>query len=206
MARTRVVLVSAFEPFGGRKVNRSIDAARALAAAPPAGVTVAVELLPVAFDQLEGAVTRLVARAKSLGAAGVLMLGESSSARGLRVERLAVNLIDARIDDNAGRKPQDVPVDRRGPAARFATAPVKALALAASRAGTTTDLSLSAGVFACNAAYYLTLRDAPASLPVCFVHLPTSSRALSAAALGKGVAAVATALASKAGATSPRGR
>ena len=183
------MVLAAFEPFGGRRENQSERVVRELAAAPPRAVEVDVHILPVTFARLPGAVRALVAQP----AHALVIVGEASGARGLRLERLAVNLIDARIADNAGARPVDRPVLRDAPVALFSTAPVKRLAAVARRKGCAVELSMSAGTFACNASYYLALSWA--RVPVLFVHvparLPAPRRHLIAVALGAVIGAFA---------------
>ncbi len=187
--RRRRVVLAAFEPFGGRRENQSERVVREVAAAPPRGVDVGVHILPVTFARLPGAVRALVAQPGH----ALVIVGEAGGARGLRLERLAVNLIDARIADNAGARPVDQPVLRDAPAALFSSAPVKQLAAVARRKGAAVELSLSAGSFACNASYYLALTWA--RVPVLFVHVPARlaapRRHLIAAALGAVIGAIA---------------
>ena len=107
----------------------------------------------------------------------VVCLGLSGRATGLTLERVAVNLIDARIPDNAGERPVDLPVVPGGPAARFVTLPVKAMLRAVQASGVPGELSLSAGSYACNALLYLMLHEAAAlpqePRPRCgFIHVP----------------------------------
>ena len=81
----------------------------------------------------------------------VVCVGQAGGRAALSLERVAINLIDARIADNAGARPVDRPVLRDAPAALFSTAPVKRLAAVARRKGCAVELSMSAGTFACNA-------------------------------------------------------
>jgi pyroglutamyl-peptidase len=188
--------VSAFEPFGGRKLNRSWELASRLLTSPPEGLTLDRVQLPVSFASLPAAVDALVGWAVKTGARGLVMLGESSHATGLEIERVALNLIDANLDDNAGERPRDRAVREGAVAAIFSTAPVRALLEAARAAGAPAELSLSAGAFACNAAYFMALASAPKELPVVFVHVPDDPAAADPAVLTAGLAAIAVLLAS----------
>lgn len=82
----------------------------------------------------------------------------AASRRGFHLERVAVNLIDARIADNAGAQPVDRPVAAGGPAACFTTLPVKAMAAALRSAGHEAQVSYSAGSFVCNQIFYVLMR------------------------------------------------
>ncbi|MCV4809035.1 pyroglutamyl-peptidase I, partial [Escherichia coli] len=69
-------------------------------------------------------------------------------------ERVAINLDDYRIEDNAGHQPVDEPIIATGPAAYFSTLPVKAITHALQQAGIPCQLSHSAGTFVCNHLFY----------------------------------------------------
>jgi pyroglutamyl-peptidase len=162
------VLLTGFEPFGGESVNPSWEAVRLVAADPPPGVDLRVERLPCVFDTVAAT---LLAAAAAHRADVVLCVGQAGGRAEVAVERVAVNLADARIPDNAGAQPADAAVVPGGPAAYFATVPVKACVAAARRAGVPTVVSHSAGTFVCNAVLYAALHAAAAPR-VGFVHVP----------------------------------
>ncbi|HEX4943527.1 MAG TPA: hypothetical protein VFV55_04185, partial [Usitatibacteraceae bacterium] len=111
------VLVTGFEPFGGEDINPSWEICKALPAAiaharidtlrVPTEFRRAIEVVAAAIEQLEPAL--------------VILLGQAGGRAAISVERVAINVDDARIADNAGRQPVDEPVARAGPAAYFAT-------------------------------------------------------------------------------------
>jgi pyroglutamyl-peptidase len=72
----------------------------------------------------------------------------------LSIERIAINVNDARIDDNVGKRPVDKPVVPDGPAAYFSTLPIKAMLLALQQAGVVAEVSQTAGTFVCNHVFY----------------------------------------------------
>ncbi len=160
------VLLAAFEPFGGRTRNRSLDAVGRLARDG-----MATRTLPVSFDRLPEIVPSLVEECER----ALVLVGESGPARVPTLERVAINLIDARLSDNDGAAPRDRPIVERGPAAYLATWPARELADSLRAAGHRVELSAHAGTFACNAALYLALHRA-ASLErpprIGFVHVP----------------------------------
>ncbi|CAL9670027.1 pyroglutamyl-peptidase I [Streptomyces sp. enrichment culture] len=166
------VLITGFAPFDGERVNPSWQAASLVAAEPPAGLTVTAAELPCVFgeslDVLRDAVR---AGAPDL----VLCLGQAGGRPGVTVERVAVNVDDARIPDNAGRQPVDEPVIPDGPAAYFSALPVKACVAAMREAGVPAAVSNTAGTFVCNHVAYglghLIATDFP-HLRGGFVHVP----------------------------------
>ncbi len=166
------ILLTGFEPFGGDLVNASEEAVRALAGWRPEGVALGIAVLPVSAARLEGAVRAAIAGHR---ADAVLLAGEAGSRAEMSVERVAINVIDARIPDNDGAQPIDVPVVAGGPAAYLASAPIKAIAAAARAGGIPAAISNTAGTFLCNAALYLACHLAATEFPgirAGFIHVP----------------------------------
>lgn len=171
MARRRPVLVTGFEPFGGEDTNPSWEICRALPAAigrAPLETLLVPTQFRLAIEETAAAIERANPRL-------VILLGQAGGRACLSVERVAINVDDARIADNAGSQPVDEPVAPAGPAAYFATVPVKAMTAAIREAGIPAEVSNSAGTFVCNHLFYGVLhflaasgRDARAG----FIHVP----------------------------------
>ncbi|MBU6499596.1 MAG: pyroglutamyl-peptidase I, partial [Rhodospirillales bacterium] len=143
-------LVTGFDPFGGEAVNPSLEVIRRL---PPAlgGMGLATQCLPVGFAAALPVLHAAIAReAPDI----VLALGEAGGRSELSPERVAINVQDARIPDNAGDQPVDRAVVAGGPAAYFTTLPIKAAAAAMRAAGLPVQVSNSAGTFLCNHVFY----------------------------------------------------
>lgn len=187
------VLITGFEPFGAHDVNPSGEAALALDGSVLDGASLVGLSLPCRFDAASIELLDAVARHRP---DWVLALGLAGSRMGFSLERVAVNLIDARLPDNAGAQPVDRPVRPDGPVAYFSTLPVKAMAQALRQAGFEAELSNSAGSYVCNQVFYelmhaLARADRPAGGG--FVHVGID---LNAAQVAAGVrVAVAAALA-----------
>ena len=164
------ILVTGFEPFGGERINPSWLAAQALDGQCIAGRRVHALCLPCVFGPslqvLQAAL--LVHRP-----AAVLALGLAAGRGDLSIERVAINVDDARIPDNAGEQPIDVPVIGRGPAAYFSTLPIKAMHADLHAAGIPSEISQTAGTFVCNQVFYV-LMHALAGTRVRggFLHIP----------------------------------
>ena len=166
------VLLTGFVPFGGEAINPSECAVRALAAAPPPGVTLATSVLPVSYA---GALPALRAAIACHAPAVVLATGLAGGRAQIAVERIAINIDDARIADNDGICRIDAPVCADGPAAYFATVPIKAITAAMRAAGVPAVVSQSAGTFLCNHVFYQACHLAAAERPglrVGFLHVP----------------------------------
>lgn len=145
------ILLTGFEPFGGEAINPSWEVARALHGQVIAGATVQARCLPTTFA---GAPRALAEALAVLKPGLVIALGQASGRSEISLERVAVNLVDARIADNAGERPQDVPVRAEAPTAYFSTLPVKAMRNGLRAAGHPAGLSLSAGAFVCNQLFF----------------------------------------------------
>src|SRR5690606_23105809 len=149
---TGSILLTGFEPFGGDAVNPSAELVALLDGTAIAGHRLVSAVLPCRFGQVQEALRAAVERhAPAL----VLAIGQAGRRARLSFERVAVNLVDARIADNAGLQPVDEPVLAGAPPAYFATLPVKAMAAACAEAGVPAELSLTAGTYVCNAAFFL---------------------------------------------------
>lgn len=133
-------------------------------------------VLPVDFAECINGIRKLM---DSCRPDIVISLGLAPGRNRIEFERVAVNLADATIPDNAGTQPIDEPIVPAGPAAYFTTLPVKAMAAAAAAQDVPAGLSLSAGSYACNAVMYAALHHAasqPEPRPRCgFIHLPPAT-------------------------------
>jgi len=144
------VLVTGFDPFGGERVNASLEAVRRLPARIGA-LEIATATLPTSYSRSLPALEAAIARARP---ELVLCVGQAGERAALCVERVAVNVQDARIPDNDGAQPADTPVVAGGPAAYLATLPVRAAIAALHAEALPAELSMSAGTFVCNHVFY----------------------------------------------------
>lgn len=165
------LLLTGFEPFGGETVNPSWEVARLLHGRHVGTAQVVAERLPCVFAQSLPALRAALRRHRPTW---VVALGLAGSRSAISLERVAVNLCDARIADNAGEQPAGTPVVAGGPAAYFTRLPVKALAQQLQAAGLPAELSLSAGSFVCNQVMYGLLHALQRQPGVAagFIHLP----------------------------------
>lgn len=145
------MLLTGFTPFGGEAVNPSWQAAWALDGTHIAGHRIVSRLLPVGFgtslDTLRDAILEI-------SPALVLCVGQAGGRAQLSIERVAINMDDARIPDNAGASPIDAPIVAGGPAAYFATLPIKAMLAELHAAGIPAEISQTAGTYVCNHVFY----------------------------------------------------
>ena len=145
------MLLTGFEPFHGQTVNPSAVAVSALADCEIAGRRVVAKVLPVTFADAFGALDRAFRAARP---ELVICIGEAGGCAAITVERIAINVDDARIPDNAGARPIDRAIARRGPVAYWSTLPIKAIVAALIEKGVPATVSQTAGTFVCNHVFY----------------------------------------------------
>lgn len=153
--RTRIALVTGFDPFGGETLNPSQQIVQALHGEVIAGHRIVGAILPTQFAASLPELKRLITRHRP---ALVLALGQAGGREGISLERVAINLIDARIPDNAGDQPVDVAVVYNAPNAYFSTLPIKAMLAQLRSAQMPASISHSAGTFVCNQVFYGLMR------------------------------------------------
>jgi pyroglutamyl-peptidase len=169
----RSILVTGFEPFGGESINPSWEACELLPG-EIGGLEVEKLRLPCEFRRSITLAARAIDRLHPVLVVG---LGQAEGRARLGIERVAINLDDARIPDNAGRQPIDEFVAPNGPPAYFASLPVKAMAAASRAAGVEAEISNSAGTFVCNHLMYGMLHHLAESGSRArggFIHVPYS--------------------------------
>lgn len=171
-----MILLTGFEPFGGETVNPSWEAAQLAAALLTAdGEPAAAVQLPCVFgDSLQVLAEAVRAHNPSL----VLCVGQAGGRPAISLERVAINVDDARIPDNAGNQPVDEPVRAGGPAAYFSTLPLKRSLQALADAGLPAAVSQTAGTYVCNHVFYGLmdrLARAGSAARGGFIHVPFST-------------------------------
>ncbi len=148
------VLVTGFEAFGGGEENPTAEIVRMLDGSSVAGHRVHGVELPVT---VAGAPAALVGAVERHRPALVLSTGLANGRSMLALERVAINVMDFPMPDNDGRQPADEPVEKDGPAAYFATLPIKATLAAWREEGLPGYVSNSAGTYVCNQTFYHSL-------------------------------------------------
>lgn len=165
------VLLSGFDPFGGMSHNSSWDVVEQ-AAGTITGAEVDAIQLPVEYGR---AAELLIQRIREVQPDVVIAVGLAVGTEALRLERVGINLRDARIPDNSGAQPVDESIDAEGQGALFSTLRLKAAHARIAEEQIPVQLSLSAGTFVCNDVLYSLLAaaaDADRTMPAGFVHLP----------------------------------
>jgi pyroglutamyl-peptidase len=166
------ILVTGFEPYGGRGTNPSYQVMRALDGKTIACTTIIGRGLPVSLATLQGNIEKIL---DDLTPSAIISLGLWPGEPAIRIERVGLNVADFEIADNEGTLPRDCEVSSGGAAARFASLPVRAIEEAVLAAGIPARLSATAGTFLCNACLYTfltALERKKKPIPCGFIHLP----------------------------------
>ena len=167
------VLLTGFEPFGGYSENSSWEVAQRVASCGVEGVDIEVVAvqLPVSFARV-GEVLRSAIELHTPDL--VIMLGQTTATDCVRLERVALNMMDSVMGDNDGLKPDEEPIYEGEESALFTSLPIKRLRSAIEAQGIAVKISNSAGLYLCNRTYYEALRlcREREGLQAIFVHLP----------------------------------
>jgi len=166
----KTVLLTGFEPFNGASVNPAWEAVRALKGWSGDDFLIEVLQLPCVF----GFANRVLAGAiDEIKPQVVIAVGQAGGRADLTVERVAINVDDAPIVDNDRQQPVDAAIVADGPAAYFASLPIKAIVAAMRERGLRASVSQTAGTFVCNHVFYgLMHRVAGTGILGGFIHVP----------------------------------
>ena len=151
VGRDSTVLITGFDPFGGDAINPSWQAVQALHGKRISGHRIVAAQLPTVFGQSLEVLGGLLEEYRPVLA---ICTGQAGGRAALSLERVAINVNDARIADNALAQPVDTPVVNAGPAAYFSSLPIKAMLAALEREGIRSEVSQTAGTFVCNHVFY----------------------------------------------------
>jgi len=151
MKTPRIALVTGFAPFADDTINPSAEIARKLHGEILDGMLVIGAVLPTEFARSLSTLEALIEQHRP---ALVVALGLAGGRGEISLERVAINLIDARIADNAGAQPMDEAVIADAPTAYFSSLPLKGLLLHLRALGIPVTISHSAGTFVCNQVFF----------------------------------------------------
>ncbi|GGJ34963.1 pyroglutamyl-peptidase I [Deinococcus roseus] len=165
------VLLTGFEPFGGEQINPSWLAVQRVPELLP-DLDIVCHQLPTVFG---AALQELRVAIEDHHPQVVICTGQAGGRVSISLERVAINLMDARIPDNAGQQPLDEAIFEDAPSAYFTTLPIKRLRQRLAREGIPAEISYSAGTFVCNNVFYGLMHDLQLHFPGViggFVHVP----------------------------------
>lgn len=167
----KTVLLTGFEPFGGETVNPSYDIIESLDSTMFDANIVKLRV-PTVFGQSEKTILKAI---QDTQPEIVIMLGLAQDRKEISLERVAINVDDARIPDNKGFMPKNRPIVSSGPAAYFSTLPIHGMEKSLTKKGIPVKISNSAGTFVCNHVMYHVLHEGFMKYPnlkAGFIHLP----------------------------------
>ena len=145
------VLLTGFEPFGGEEVNPAWEAVQQLDGQILGDYKIISKQVPTVFHK---SLQVLESYIEDVQPDLVVCIGQAGGRPDITVERVAINVDDARIPDNEGNQPVDVPVIEEGPVAYWSTLPIKASVKKLREEGIPASVSQTAGTFVCNHLFY----------------------------------------------------
>lgn len=166
------ILLTGFDPFGGEPTNPSWEAVQTFNGQEILGYTIIARQLPTVFGRSLQQLTDLFQEEQP---AAVLCIGQAGGRPDITLERIAINVDDARILDNEGQQPVDQPIVEGGPVAYWSTLPIKNIVSKLRAAGIPASVSNTAGTFVCNHIFYGLrhyLDEQKLDIPGGFIHLP----------------------------------
>lgn len=168
----KTILITGFEPFGGETINPALEAVRQLSRLSIQRLRIVTCEVPVVrYDSIETVIRAI----ESQPVDAVMTVGQAAGRMGITPERVAINVDDYRIKDNAGNQVIDDPVIKGGPAAYLSSLPIKAMVQAMRAGGVPAEVSNTAGTFICNHLFYGVshyLAENKSSVRHGFVHIP----------------------------------
>ena len=164
------ILLTGFEPFGGETINPSWQVAKTFHETTICGQEVISIELPCVFGLSVDVLTEAI---NAYSPSVILSIGQAGGRKELCFERVAINIDDARIADNNGMQPVDVPVVADGPDAYFTNLPVKAILASIRQLSIDASLSNSAGTYVCNHVFYALMHAVQGlDIRAGFAHIP----------------------------------
>lgn len=147
----KTVLLTGFEPFGGEEMNPAWEVAKELDGQVMGDYKIISKKVPTVFHK---SLQVLQAYMEEIEPELVICIGQAGGRPDITVERIAINVDDARIPDNEGNQPVDVPIIEEGPVAYWSTLPMKAIVKKLREEGIPASVSQTAGTFVCNHLFY----------------------------------------------------
>lgn len=144
------ILITGFDPFGGASINPAYEAVKLLPDQIREAEIVKIEI-PTVFEK-DGLV--LEEAIKKHQPDVVICVGQAGGRSGMAIEKVAINLMEARIPDNDGEQPLNMPIANDGETAYFTNLPIKAMVQNMREHNIPSRVSYTAGTFVCNDLMY----------------------------------------------------
>ncbi|GED56434.1 pyroglutamyl-peptidase I [Brevibacillus formosus] len=168
----KTILVTGFDPFGGEMVNPAWESVKELGKIESDLYKVELRQIPTVFEK---SIEHLYTAIDETNPDIVLCIGQAGGRGDIAVERVAINVNDARIPDNEGNQPIDTPIRENGPTGYWSTLPIKAIVHELKQQGIPASISQTAGTYVCNHLFYGLmhyLAEKEASVRGGFIHIP----------------------------------
>lgn len=165
------VLITGFDPFGGENINPALEAVKKLPDTISGAEIIKLEIPTVFGESLKKIEENINKHNPDI----VISVGQAGGRFGVTPERVAINIDDARIKDNKGNQPIDIPVFEDGENAYFSNLPIKAMVKEMQNGGIPGSVSNTAGTFVCNHVMYGLLYMIDKKYPNIrggFIHVP----------------------------------
>ncbi|MHA8111337.1 pyroglutamyl-peptidase I [Lactobacillaceae bacterium Melli_B4] len=167
------ILVTSFTPFDHQSTNTSSDILKLIPTQIQDTTIITLEL-PTSFKQNSQQIEQAIA---SNLPDVVINLGQAHGRNSITPELVAINRDDARIPDNDGFQPDDMPIQSNGENAYFASLPIKAIVQNIKQVGLPSQVSTTAGTYVCNhimyEVQYLIAHHYP-NIKAGFIHVPSN--------------------------------
>ena len=170
------VLITGFNSFAGIKTNPSqLIVERLHPQKFSTDIEVTKVVLPTEFSAAGDKLQQLIT---SISPQIILLLGVAAKRKVVSLERVALNLNDCSLPDNAGCKREGQIIIEQGPPAYFATLPLHDLQKELHKHAIATEISNHAGTYVCNHVFYLALhyiKQLQLNTACGFIHVPLVS-------------------------------
>ena len=160
-----IVLITAFEPFGGAETNIT-QSVLSLLPASIADWAIEKVCLPVSFKRAPIVLREAIS---TYSPDLVIMLGQCPAGENIRLERFAINMMDSTKADNDGYIPNEETIYANQPIALQTPLPIKELERFCTDHVQPVQVSNSAGLYICNRVYYEALYLHQQAI---FMHVP----------------------------------
>lgn len=144
------LLITGFEPFGGETINPAYEAVKTLED-KIMNTEIIKKEIPTVFNKSIEVLENLIENEKP---DIVICVGQAGGRYDISLERVAINIDDARIKDNEGNQPVDIKIFEDGENAYFTSLPIKRMVKKIREAGIPASISNTAGTFVCNHIMY----------------------------------------------------
>ena len=165
------IMITGFEPFDKEKINPSEELLKHMDR-KRLQCHLQTLLLPVTVKEAGEKVNQAL---ESIQPDYLVSFGLSGRISQVALERIAINIVDARIPDNNGDQPKDMSINAKGPVAYWSALPIRRLEKNLKNEGIPVNVSYSAGTYICNYVMYNALdyiKEKGLKTKSGFIHIP----------------------------------